>query len=240
MTGPGLESLDWDTEFFGFGVGRVLDFDPADSVAVRAMEDEARAAGITCLYASLDPIDAPGTVLAQRLGYRFVEAATLFDLPVSEPPIPRPDGIDVRVGNERDLEQISDMIESLAPWSRFAVDPRFGAEQARRLQHATTQRAATCTDGSRALVVAEDDDGIQAFITRAAQPEPRVDAVGTRARGSGASRYLIEHSRTWARPGPLLGGPIAARNVNALRYVRNCGYRVARVSYLYHRWLDEV
>ena len=36
----------------------------------------------------------------------------------------------------------------------------------------------------------------------------------------------------------LLGGPIAARNVPALRYVSHCFYRVCEVRYLYHRWLD--
>ena len=240
MTRSRLEPLHWDTGFFGFGIGRVIDFDPSDEGAVRAMEHEAKTAGIICLYASLDPIESTATVLAQRLGYRFVDAATLFHLPLEEASIPHPDGIEVRIGDEADLDQISDMIESLAPWSRFAVDPRFGTEQARRLQHAMTRRAATCSDGSRALVVAENEHGIEAFITRTTQPEPRVDAVGTRARGSGSSRYLIEHARIWARPGPLLGGPIAARNVNALRYVRNCGYHVDEVTYLYHRWLDEV
>ena len=36
-----------------------------------------------------------------------------------------------------------------------------------------------------------------------------------------------------------LGGPIAARNVAALRFVGGCNYRPRRVRYIYHRWLDE-
>ncbi len=36
-----------------------------------------------------------------------------------------------------------------------------------------------------------------------------------------------------------LGGPIAARNIAALRFVDACHYRVTRIRYLFHRWLDE-
>ncbi|MEY2458765.1 MAG: hypothetical protein QOG30_595, partial [Acidimicrobiaceae bacterium] len=53
------------------------------------------------------------------------------------------------------------------------------------------------------------------------------------------ARQLIEDARRWAGDRPLLGGPIAARNINALRYVSHCGYRVAEVRYLYHRWIDD-
>ncbi len=70
-------------------------------------------------------------------------------------------------------------------------------------------------------------------------PTPRVDAVGTTRRGSGAARYLVQEARAWAGDQALLGGPIAARNVPALRYVSHCSYRVCKVEYLYHRWLDE-
>ena len=53
------------------------------------------------------------------------------------------------------------------------------------------------------------------------------------------SRSVSPYARAWAGEQPLLGGPIAARNVNALRYVSHCGYRVSSVRYLYHRWFDD-
>ena len=43
----------------------------------------------------------------------------------------------------------------------------------------------------------------------------------------------------WAGDRPLLGGPIAARNIASLRYVSHCGYRPCQVEYLDHCWLDE-
>ena len=88
------------------------------------------------------------------------------------------------------------------------------------------------------MMVAEQDGEITAFIGRVSEPRHRVDAVGTTKRGSGAARRLIQEARWWAGDVPLLGGPIASRNVPALRYVSHCAYRVCEVRYLYHRWLD--
>lgn len=231
-------ALRWDSEFFGFGIGRI-ELDGADQGSIATAEAEARAQGIACLYGSLDPIDAHATFLVQTLGYRLVDVATTFDLRLDEPPIPKPPDTDFRVGTVDDIPLVAGIAERMADWSRYAVDPRFGVEAARRMQTAWLERAARGDDGVHSLMVAETDDGIHAFIGRVLTPRPRVDAVGTTRRGSGAARYLIQEARGWAGQDALLGGPIAARNVPALRYVSHCNYRVCEVRYLYHRWLDE-
>lgn len=237
MTAP-WTFLAWDTEFFGIPIGRV-ELDGLDADAIAEVEAEARGQGVACLYGSLDPIDAPRTFLVQQLGYRFVEGATTFDLRLHEPPIPRPPDVTVRLGTPDDLPALLEMVDGLAPWSRYAVDPRFGLDASRRMQRAWAERALRPDTDEYELVLAEDPSGVIAFITRTVHPTPRVDGVGTTARGSGAARYLIEDARAWAAPHALLGGPIASRNVAALRYVSHCNYRVAHVRYLYHRWLDE-
>ena len=230
--------LPWDSEFFGFGIGRI-DLDGADADTIVRAESEARRAGIICLYGSLDPGNAVATYSVQQAGYRFVDAATMFNLRPSEPAISKPPDTTFRLGTEDDLAPMAEVVAKLGDWSRFAVDPRFGPEAARRLQAAWIERAARCRTGEYALMVAEDETGITAFISRASEPAPVVDTVGTTAQGSGAARYLIEEARAWAGDRPLLGGPIAARNVNALRYVSHCNYRVTWVRYHFHRWLDE-
>lgn len=229
--------LPWDTDFLGMSIGSAH-LDGADASALRRVEDEARAEGIVCLYGTLDPIDAQLTYLVQQHGWRFVEAATTFDLRLDEPPIARPPDTDFRIGGPEDIPRVAHIVDQMAAWSRFAVDPRFGIEQARRMQEAWLERAARAETGQHSLMVAESAGEITAFIGRVHEP-PRVDAVGTTARGSGAARYLIQTAREWAGDRALLGGPIAARNVAALRYVSHCNYRVRKVEYVYHRWLDE-
>lgn len=234
-----IRRLDWDSDFFGFPIGRI-DLDGAGRTDIEAAEASARADGLRCLYAALDPTaDGPRTVELQRLGYRFVDAATLFELRTSEPAIDRPDGTEFRLGTPDDVEEVAGIVELMAAWSRYAVDEGFGIDAARRLQSAWLARAVDPAAQNHSLMVATQDGEIIAFIGRVREPHPRVDAVGTTRRGSGAARYLIETARGWAGDRPLLGGPIAARNVPSLRYVSHCNYRVCRVEYLFHRWLDE-
>lgn len=230
--------LPWDTDFFGIPIGTV-DLTGLDDDTIRAVDADARAAGIRCLYGSLDSDEGQRLTDVQDLGYRFVDAATTFDLQLSEPEIPLPEGVTTRVGTVDDVEQVDPIAVRMADWSRFAADPRFGLEQAERLQRAWLDRAVDPGAVDHSLLVAEVDGEIVAFIGWISEPRPRVDAVGTTRRGSGAARRLIQEARIMAGDQPLLGGPIAARNVAALRYVSHCAYRVCEVRYLYHRWLDD-
>ena len=235
-----LTPLPWDSEFFGFPIAKVelTHRSPADLASIEA---EARDAGFACLYGSLDPIDAQPSVIVQGQGWRFVDAAIMYSLHPREPELPCPPGISLRLGTPEDLPELAPMVALLAPWSRFAVDPRFGQDTGRRVQSAWIERAATGATGDFERVVAGDDvDGaLVAFISRARNPEPVIDTIGTAAVGAGAARALVGVSRSWAGDGPLLGGPIAARNVTASRFVQTLGYRATWTRYLYHRWLDE-
>jgi hypothetical protein len=232
--------LPWDSEFFGFSIAKV-ELTDRSSDEITAIEDAARADGIVCLYGSLDPADPTASLAVQSLGWRFVEAAVMSSLHPRELQMPHPPGISVRTGTADDLPELAPLIALLAPWSRFAADPRFGQDAALRMQTAWIERAAKCTTGEFELVVAvnDEDDSIVAFISRAREPKPVVDTVGTLTVGAGAARLLIQISRAWAGEGSLLGGPIAARNTTASRFVQTVGYRATWTRYLFHRWLDE-
>lgn len=230
--------LPWDSEFFGIPIGRI-DLDGRDQASIIDAEQDARRHGVVCLYGSLDPAEVALTVDVQGLGYRFVEASTTYRLDPGAPPLPTPSQVTIRPGAEADVSRLSLIIDRLAPWSRFAVDPRFGLDAARRLQEQWVRRAVSGGDGEHSLVVAEDASGPLAFVARTTRPAPVVDLFGAFAEGTGATRQLVQDARRWASKGPLLIGSIAARNVLAQRWVTGCGARLSGVRYRYHRWLDE-
>ncbi|MEO6628823.1 MAG: hypothetical protein ABIP03_09670 [Aquihabitans sp.] len=232
-----FEPLDWDSQFFGMPIAKVA-LDGADETSLRSVAAEARDAGIVCLYGTLDSLNVHASVMIQAAGWRLVDVTTTFTLSPDAPAIIKPPDTVFRVGTNDDFDDAVEIAEQMAEWSRFAADPRFGIDAARRLQRSWVERAVG-PDENHCLMVAEQESGLVAIIGRVTSPSPRVDAVGTTQRGSGAARYLIEESRAWASPGPLLGGPIAARNVAALRYVSHCGYRAGKVDYSFHCWLDE-
>jgi hypothetical protein len=231
-----IEPLAWDSEFFGIPIARA-DLNGATPEALAAIEAEARAAGIACLYGALEPADETVAHLAQTCGHRLVEVALTFDRP-GVPFTPKPSSTRVRRGTLDDLPALEPAIKELAPWSRFAADPCFGLDAARRMHEAWIERAARETD-ERAFFVAYDDTGISGLATFVRSPVPRVDMKGVTKPGTGAADALMVALMEWAGGGPTEAGPCAARNVAPLRYLERCGFRVCRSRYLFHRWLDD-
>jgi hypothetical protein len=232
-----VEVLDWDSEFFGFPIGRV-ELDGATEATLREIDTEARDLGLTCLYGSLDPAQGQTATLVQSFGHRLVEIALAFDRP-AVPFTPKPTASVVRRGTPEDLPLLAEAIDTLAPWSRFGADPRFGPAAARRMHEAWVTRAASDTTDERMLAIAEEDGVVTGISTHVRTPVPRVDLMGVTRQGSGSSWVLMQALVDWAGDGPIEAGPCAARNIPPLRFLEHCGFSICRSRYLYHRWLDE-
>jgi dTDP-4-amino-4,6-dideoxy-D-galactose acyltransferase len=235
-----VERLDWDSNFFGFAIGRVnLDkLDLSDPSMLEVIDDQAISVGIQCLYASLDPVRRVDTVTLQEHGYRFVDASVLTTRSTADAPVPASRHFAMRAGHEQDYDRLAPLVDELAPWSRFAVDQRFGLEQARRLQRAWMRRAVDVTAPGYGVELAENESGVLAFITWCDQGN-RIDGIAaTRGRGASAAQALFHRQCHAAPASQILGGPIAARNVAALNFIYRCGFRLQSTRYNYHRWLD--
>ena len=231
-----VEPLAWDTDFFGIPIGRT-NFDGATEATLRAIEVEARDLEISCLYGTLDHVDGDTAYLVQTFGHRLVEIAIAFGRP-AVPFSPKPTASTVRRGTPADLPRLEESIATLAPWSRFATDPRFGLEAAERMFRAWVERAAH--DGEeRLLLISEDDTGVTGLATHLRTPIPTMDLIGVITKGSGAARALMSGFIEWADGAPVEAGPCAARNITILKFFEHCGFGVLRTRYLFHRWLDE-
>ena len=233
---PFLEPLPWDTDFFGFPIGRA-DLAGATVERLQEIEDEARSSGIVCAYGTVDPTQGDAGYLAQTFGYRLVEIAITYARRAGALP-PWSSASTVRPGTVDDLPALEPAISTLAPWSRFGADPRFGPEAARRMHRAWVER--TAGDGSeRKLLVSEDDSGLTGFSTEVHSGVPRIDLMGVIKQGSGASWALMADFMERVGEGVVEGGPCAVRNIAPLKFVEHCGFSVARVEYRFHRWFDE-
>jgi len=231
-----IEPLPWDTDFFGVPIARA-DLADVDADRLRLIEDAARDAGIACLYGTLEPRHETASYLIQTFGYRLVEVGITFERPPGPFP-PRPSGSEVRPGTLDDLAELEPAIRTMAAWSRFAADPRFGADAALRMHRAWIERAARDTD-ERALYVAYDDTGLTGVATFGRSPTPHIDIVGVTKPGTGAADALIRKMVEWGSGGHSEAGAAAARNIAVLRWLDRNGFRACRTRYVLHRWLDE-
>ena len=235
--------LEWDTDFFGIAIG-VIHVEHVDGAVIAKAEDDARRAGVRCLYAETDPNDIESSDKLQRLGYRLVDVAIELEHRLNvDPP---PTRARVRRGAVHDVPHLGDLVDLVAPWSRFAVDPRFGLGAATAMHRAWVERAATNVDG-RSLLLAEQDGGITGMLTTSFEDDPsssdgrrpRIDLVASKEPRSGAAQAMVAHAIASFGGASSLAGPIPARNIVSLRFSEQMGYRVRRAEYLYHRWLDE-
>lgn len=230
-----VEPLPWDTEFFGFSIGRV-DLDGATPESLEKIDAEAREQGIVCLYGTLDPAGLTAAYVVQEHGHRLVEVAILF----SRPAIPYegpPTRSVARTATLDDLALLDAEIRTIAAWSRYAADPRFGPEASRRMHVAWAERA--IRDDDRMLGITEDESGVTGFSTQRLGDPPNIDLMGVTKPGTGASHALMAAFIDWAGPRPVTAGPCAARNIAVNRFLERGKFSVTRCRYLFHRWLDE-
>ncbi len=233
-----VEVLEWDSDFFGVPIGRVA-LDGVDQDDLESIDVEARDMGLCCLFGTMAPAPGDPSTLIQHHGHVLVEIAIKFDRRPQrfEPP---PTRSRIRRGTAADLDGLTELLDPLAPWSRFAVDPRFGIGAARRMFGAWLARAAREPD-ERLLLVSEDRSGFTGVSTNVLDGVHRVDLLGVLQGGTGAADALMGGLFEWAgEEAPTEAGPCAARNIAVLRYVERCGFKAAQSTYLFHRWLDDV
>lgn len=230
-----VQPLPWDSEFFGVSIGQVQ-LEQSTAASLDEIAERARALGIECLYGSLDEIDTDEAFLVQEHGFRLVEVALRFGRPPG-PLVTAPSDVVVRRGTVEDMDRLAGPIAVLAPWSRFAADPRFGPEAAERMFRAWVERAAH--DGEEHMcLVAEEAGEITGLCTNVRHPVPRIDLCGVVKPGSGCARDLMRGFIEWADNGKTEAGPCAARNIPVLRYVEHCGFSAIATQYKFHRWFD--
>src|SRR5262249_10223963 len=108
-----IEPLPWDSEFFGFPIGRVA-LDDATPEALLRLDADARELGMRCLYGSVDASPGTTALLVQEFGHRLVEVSQAFSRPPM-PFTPPPTAATVRRGTLDDIPLLEGAFEALAP-----------------------------------------------------------------------------------------------------------------------------
>ncbi|GJM38072.1 MAG: hypothetical protein DHS20C19_14390 [Acidimicrobiales bacterium] len=237
-----IEALPWDSEFFDLSIGRV-ELDGATDADLTAIETEAYDRGFDCVYGSLVTSDDVTNVGIRIQSHDFLlsDLSTMLDRPAI--PITRvPTSAVARAATEDDLATIVEtVIPIIAPWSRFAADPRFGLEASTRMWIAEVKRG--LRDDHRLITITEDDIGITGFSTQSSPGEfglPGYESVTATKPGSGAAHALIHYFLDWvnASETKTTAGWMAVRNIPPSRALEKHGYMLTRSRGSYHWWRE--
>ncbi len=242
-----LQVLQWDSEFFGRKMGRIL-IDPQteamDSVpAWERLIAQARAEQYEFLFYEFDAADKRLAHLLTPLGGALADVLVKLAKPVGPAAAPqRETGSPVQAAAESDLAAMIELASHSFTHSRFFHDPGFDKELVNQLYPNWVRNNFA---GNEAYFVIKDRQSLQAFISVQPKPLPaaldiRLLAVQPAAQGQGLGSALLRWTEQYGRSQGLKRITVGTQinNYAALRLYEKNGFRVEQALYRYHFWLN--
>jgi RimJ/RimL family protein N-acetyltransferase len=237
-TPPPADLLPWDTEFFGFRIGRVHPgrFDP---IAIDAWRRENH---IRCLYYQADLADTVSIHSAETLGFQFMDLRSEFFMPLPHTALVNLD-FDIRRASLDDLPAIRRISTGIFTNSRFYRDPHFSRSRLDEMYNIWVEKhLRTLNTG---LWVAEGSGGIVGFVTANEISSLRVQisllGVVPAYRGKGLALSLnntvINHYSGLSFT--ALEAITQASNHSTFQLNFRCGMKLVRQPAWYHGWFDD-
>lgn len=250
MERPLLRHLAWDSEFFGVAIAKTL------STRLRPHEidiilGQCEQTGVKCLYCELDPDEIDTVFYVQERGFALVEFRMVLrhDLRrlaaenVSASRAEQPAVLDDCPCPE-DLTDLAAIADAISPMSRFAVDPRFGADASRRLY---ARWLHSCLeDPAVKMIVARLEGKAIGFVTL--KPDGADSAAmwltllgvapAAQAQGIGVQLARAAAQASAAGGAARLDVVTQGRNVRAVRTYERAGFALAAGTYYFHKWWE--
>jgi dTDP-4-amino-4,6-dideoxy-D-galactose acyltransferase len=237
---PGWVRLAWDSDHFGFAIGRLLSPTFSEVDLTKALHS-ADTEGIRCLYWLSDP-DAAQTALGERAGFKKVDVRVQLGADLRSEPR-RVDAVPgIREAVESDLVPLKALASRSHRNTRFYTDRSFERTAADTLYAAWIERSfsdATQTvyvsgppgepGGYIAFGVTEEGDGVIGLV-----------AVAPSQRGAGIGSALVSAAmrRLAARGIQRLDVVTQGDNHAAQNLYYGLGFKERNRSIWLHRWFE--
>lgn len=241
-----LETLAWDSEFFGIPIGRIVSC-RLDKENVQAVLEEARSRGLRCIYFQGDPDDPVTVETAEQQGFHLVDVRVVMEHPYDNRPAPIPryairQGLLIDVPRQEELERLQDIAAQIGHTSRFDFDKNFESGDCERLYRRWIKSA--CEGFADIVLVARwacDSMavGLIACAVRDGTCHIQLAGVQSGHRQQGVGTGLVQSALDWGRIQNAHSMQVVtqARNVSAQRLYQQMGFFTKSMTLYYHKWL---
>ena len=227
------ESLEWDSAFFGFAIGRVQVPTP-EELAPSVMQADAD--GIRCLYLLCPAGDDQLLITALAAGFLPYDIRLELDRELgAADALPA----EVRRATEGDREALDLIARERFENTRFFADPHFPRSRCRDLYSEWLNRGLT-TPPDRVTLTTTDAGG---FIICRAEPRSargviELVAVAAGRGGAGTGGLLVDAALTWFAGHGLKSSLVVTQgsNLAGQRLYQRHGFRSREVGHWLHRW----
>lgn len=255
-------TLAWDTEQLSLAAAR-LDYlaargDYAEQYEIKqallqTVLIDAAAKGVQHLSARVDASDLAGLHALERAGFVTLDGLLTFALELERGDDPLPEsgtgvdlealsrnagGVQLRLATPGDADAAAELARHAFIYDRFHSDPAIAPERADHL-HAVWLYNACARQAADAVVLAEDDGGLEGLVTCQLQrdtPGYLRKLIGTivlvataeRARGQGIARLATQGALAWFRQQGCATVQVGTqlRNIPASRLYEGLGFRL--------------
>jgi dTDP-4-amino-4,6-dideoxy-D-galactose acyltransferase len=236
------EFLQWDSDFFGFRIARIIGHRLTRRSLSEILEWAANES-IVCLYFLSDFDDLETIRLAQAHEFQLVDIRIAFEIYLEKRNGSFPTTAakaKIRPFRAEDIPILEAIAKSIYTATRFYFDPNFPRDKTEALYAAWIRRS--CEGLSDQILVAELDGKIVGYITCKQLDETRgqIDLVGVakQARGQGVGKALVQSALDWFNANNLQSVQVVTqgRNILAQQLFQSCGFFTHSVRLWYHKW----
>lgn len=233
--------LSWDSEFFGFRIGRATGSRLTDE-SVSELLSWAGAERLRCLYLSADSEDPTTLRLAAQAGFQFVDVRLDLSLASSRgQSAPRPPDASLRQAHAGDLIPLQAIARDAHRDTRFFKDANFGEQQARKLYARWIERDLVT---HTVFLTTDPSEPTKPVGYISCQPDEQgagrigLTAIAVGHQGRGLGRQLMSAALDWfaAQNITTINVATQASNIRAQRFYQSAGFRSAHASVWFHRW----
>ena len=232
--GAAVDTLHWDSEFWGVHAARVF---VTTSDDLRNATQECSRRGVQWASLLLAASDVTTINAAVRHGFDIVDYRIAFSSKPIQTVAP------FELANPSDEEAMAEIASTAFPMSRFAVDSRLDAERCSAF-YETWVRNSFNGQMADATVVSRFEGSLDGFITMRCRQDgsgalPLV-AVRADRRGKGVAKRLLDGAMGWmiCQSAESVEVVTQVSNTSAMRLYEAGGFQVRECDVWLHRWFD--
>ncbi len=233
--------LPWDTDFFGFRIGRVKESQLTEASCISILE-WSKTQNIRCLYFSADGANAETLRLAFTTGFQFIDVRVELSLSL-EATVDRPHPwAAIRSARPSDLDGLQAIARTSHRDTRFFKDIGFPTSRAEDLYGEWIRRD---LDINHVIIAncPRETERLVGYITCQVDPDTGQGRIGLIAVdnqfcGKGIGLALVQAGLKWLRSAhcTIVNVVTQASNLPALRLYQAAGFRHKAAAVWFHHW----